>query len=263
MKRLDLSVTTGRLFFAALLSATLLQTAVECASAQLRRAPTIRQSDHDRQGTRLNREEGAVYLEGLVKKEVPIRINAATAAYSTLKADRWLGNLLPNQEATLLAISEKAYRVRARARQGQVAGWISKAAVDGVTPEMAENLTKLHERQLLVNDLIANRQVALGMTSEEVGLSLGAPDKRNSKVNKEGRTDSFEYITFERVPQTSTSIDQFGRPFNSTVWLEVETGRVTIDFEKGVATSIEESEGADKVAAGANVRIVPPPIFLF
>lgn len=262
MKRPALPITTGRLLLLAFLSTMLLSVASQFASAQIRRVP-IRESDHDRQRTRLNREEGAIYLEGLVNKEIPVRITATTAIYSTLKADRWLGNVLANQDATLLAISEKAYRVRAHARQGQVAGWVSKAAVDGVTPEMAENLTKLHERQVVVDDLITKRQVALGMTADEVAASLGAPDKRNSKVDKEGRTDSYEYITVSRVPQTTLSYDQLGRPFNSTVWVEVETGRVTINFEKGTVASIEESEGADKVAAGPNVRILPPPILIF
>ncbi len=233
---------------------------ISVAEAQLRPVP-IRKSKADRQGSSLVQEDGAVYLEGLVKKEIKVRVTQAAPIYSTLQADRWLGNLFANQEVTLLAISEKAYRVRGQAKQGQVAGWVGRAMVEGLDEKTEQNLTKLHERQVLVNDLIDKRQVALGMTQEEVRESLGEPSKTNVKVDKDGQTGSFEYITYDRVPQTQTAFDQFGRPYQAVTYLEVETGKVSIGFEKGIVSSIEESEGADLQAGG--VRIVPPPIIVF
>ena len=161
----------------------------------------------------------------------------------------------------MLAISERAYRVRGKAKQGQVAGWVGKAMIDGITPEMEANLAKLHERHVLVSDLIAQRQVALGMTQDEVMESLGAPSKRNAKVDKEGQTAEFEYITYDRVPQTTAAFDQFGRPFQTVTYLEVETGKVTIGFEKGLVSAIEESEGVN--LQNAAIRVVPAPILLF
>lgn len=229
------------------------------AEAQLRVVP-IRKSKADREETSLNREDGAVYLEGLVKKEIKLRVTQAAPIYTTLAADRWLGNL-PPQEVILLAISEKAYRVRGRAKQGQVAGWVGRGMIEGLDQEFEANLAKLHERQLLVADLIDKKQVALGMTQEEVMESLGPPSKRNAKVDAGGQTSNFEYITYDRVPQSTTALDRFGRPYQTVTYLEVETGKVNIGFEKGVVSSIEESEGVDR-QAGA-VRIVPPPIVLF
>ncbi len=230
------------------------------AEAQLRPIP-IRKSKADREESSLIREDGAVYLEGLVKKEVKVRVTQAAPIYTTLGADRWLGNLFADQEVTLLAISEKAYKVRGRAKQGQVAGWVGKAMVEGLDDEFEENLAKLHERQVLVGELIDEQQVAMGMTQEEVMASLGEPTKRNAKVDKGGHTASFEYITYDRIPQATTARDAFGRLVQTTTYIEVETGKVIIGFEKGVVASIEESEGVDR-QAGA-VRIVPPPILLF
>lgn len=229
------------------------------AEAQFRVVP-VRKSKADREATSLNREDGAIYLEGLVKKEIKLRVTQAAPIYTTLAADRWLGNL-PPQEVTLLAISEKAYRVRGRAKQGQVAGWIGRGMVDELDEEFEENLAKLHERQILVADLIDKQQVALGMTQEEVMESLGAPSKRNAKVDADGKSSNFEYITYDRVPQTTTALDRFGRPYQTITYLEVETGKVVIGFEQGVVSSIEESEGVDREAG--SVRIVPPPIVLF
>ncbi|MCB1079716.1 MAG: hypothetical protein KDM64_18000 [Verrucomicrobiae bacterium] len=230
------------------------------AEAQLRPIP-VRKSKADRAGSSLVKEDGAIYLEGLVKKEIKVRVTQAAPIYANLTGERWLGNLFPNQEVTLLALGEKAYRVRGQAKQGQVAGWIGKAMIEGLDPELEQNLGKLHERQLLVDDLIDQQQVALGMTVEEVIESLGDPDKRNTKVDKDGRNDTLEYIKYQKVPQTQTAYDQFGRPYQSVTYVLVETGKATISFEKGVVSAIEESEGLN-LQAGA-VKIVPPPIILF
>ncbi|MCF6311017.1 MAG: hypothetical protein L3J39_01060 [Verrucomicrobiales bacterium] len=208
----------------------------------------------------LIQEEGAVYLEDLLDKPIKLKVVKASPVYGSLKGKRWLGNLVPGGPATLLAVSDKAYRIRARARQGQVAGWVNRKAVEGIDDELVEKLKKLYERELLVQDLIANKQIAMGMTIGEVARALGRPDNRTSKVTKEGRTDKVEYITYERVPQTVTAPDRFGRLFQSTVYVKVPVGKLTIEFEGEVVSSIEESEGSD---VEGPIKIVPPPIFLY
>jgi hypothetical protein len=232
------------------------------SEAQLRRPGFATIEREDRTKSDLVKEEGAIYLEGMVEKELPIRVTQSAGVYSTLSGDRWLGNLLPNQNAVLLAVSDKAYRVRAKAKQGQVAGWVSKSAVSGLPEGFEENLREYYARYVIVSELIENHQVALGMTVAEVTASIGPPDKRGSKINSEGRTDSLEYISYERVPQTVTSIDSFGRAVASTQYIEVESGRVQIDFENDTVVSLSESEGLNFANAKIPVT-VPPPVFLF
>lgn len=235
---------------------------ITSVNAQLRRPGVVMIEREDRTSSRLNKEEGAIYLEEMVEDPVPVRISKQVAAYSTLSGDRWLGNLVPNQNAVLLAVSEKAYRVRGQAKQGQIAGWVSKASVEGLPPEFEENLRLFHKRYEIVKELIDNHQVALGMTVGEVTASIGPPDKRSSKVTREGRTDSLEYISYERIPQSTVTYDAFGRPFTSTQYVEVENGRVKIDFVNDTVTSIEESEGIN-FGAGGGFHTVPTPVFLF
>lgn len=232
------------------------------ADAQMRRPGIVTIKREDRSKSELVQEEGAVYLEGMVEKELRVRVSQSAPIYSTLRGDRLIGNILPNQNAVLLAVSERAYRVRARAKQGQVAGWVSKSAIEGLPEGFEANLREYHERYLIVSELIENQQVALGMTVAEVTASIGPPDKRSSKVTKDGRTDALEYISYERVPQTVMAIDAFGRSVPVTQYLEVESGRVTIEFLDDTVTSISESEGLDFSNARMRVR-VPPPIFLF
>lgn len=208
----------------------------------------------------LPQEEGGVYLEDLLDKPIQLKVVKPSPVYSSLKGDRWLGNLVPGHTATLLAISDRAYRVRAQARQGQVAGWVSPQALQGIDDKMVKNLKKLAERELLVRDLISKKQIAMGMTMGEVEQALGRPDNRSSKVSKEGRSDKLEYITYERVAQTVTGPDRFGRLVQSTVYVKVPVGKLTIAFEDELVSSIEEAEG-DNVAGP--IKVVPPPIVLF
>lgn len=231
--------------------------------AQLRRPGVLTIKKEDRKSSRLVKEEGAIYLEGLVVNEVVVRISIATPAYSTLAADRWLGTLLPNQNAVLLAVSEKAYRVRARAKQGQIAGWISKGAVDGLHENFEVTLHAFYDRHVEVKELIDNHQVALGMTLNEVIASIGPPDKRSSKVTQEGRNDTLEFIAYEKVPRTLLVYDSFGVPHNTTTYVEVESGRVTVELENNTVVTIEDSEGVDLVRNGGTLAVVPPPVFLF
>lgn len=229
---------------------------------QLRRPGIVTIEREDRETSELVREEGAIYLEGMVTEEVLVRVAGAAPVYVNLKGERWLGNLLPDQNAVLLAVSDKAYRVRARAKQGQVAGWVSKAVVTGLPEGFEENLRQYHERYVIVSDLIKNKQIALGMTVAEVTASIGPPDKRQSTMNQGGRADLLEFISYERVPQTVMTVDAFGQVVPVTRYLEVESGRITVEFANDVVTSISESEGLDFSNARPDVT-VPPVVFLF
>ncbi len=232
------------------------------ADAQLRRPGVVMIDREDRTKSRLAQEEGAVYLEGMVEKELVVGVSQAAPAYSSLKGDRWLGNLIPAQTAVLLAVSDKAYRVRAKAKQGQISGWVSKSAISGVPEGFELRLREYHERFVIVSELIENHQVALGMTVAEVMASIGPPDKRNSTVTPEGRSDSLEYISYERVPQTVMTFNAFGQQVPMTQYVEVESGRVQIGFQNDMVNSISESEGLNFANSRASIT-VPPPIFLF
>ncbi len=232
------------------------------AKGQLRRPGIVTVEREDRSKSELVREDGAIYLEGMVEKELIVRVAAGAPIYANLKGERWIGNLLPEQNAVLLAVSEKAYRVRAKAKQGQVAGWVSKAAIAGLPDGFEENLREYHQRYLIVSELIEKKQVALGMTVAEVTASIGPPDKRQSTVNEAGRTDSLEFISYQRVPQTVMSVDAFGQAVPVTRYLLVESGRITVDFSNDVVTSISESEGLNHSNARLDVT-VPPLVFPF
>ena len=63
------------------------------------------------------------------------------------------------------------------------------------------------------------------------------------------------------MPQYGPSVvNRFGQVYSSVTYVDVETGRVSINFENEMVTSIEESE---RQPARSPVRIVPAPIVLY
>ena len=139
----------------------------------------------------------------------------------------------------------------------------------------------LEERRREVDALIARNEVAIGMTLDEVTRSLGKPQKRSSRVSRDGSTQVFEYIRYKLIPQTvyspayvesitgvrpdprarlETVVVRGGYGYNaSTVYVKVPVGTINVSFADGIVESIEESEGT---LVGANASIVVPPINL-
>ena len=214
----------------------------------------------DRSPPKSSRDEGAFYLDGLLEEPIKLKVLKLAHAYTNLKGERYLGTLRTGQEVTLLAISDRAYRVRGKAQQGQIVGWAGPSFFEKLEPEFVENLKKAAGRKALVEDLIANKEVALGMTGEEVIAALGKPTKRSSKVTAEGKTDTFDYVTYDRVPQTTYARNGLGQVFRQTVYVKVEKGRVTIILKDDQVTSIAESEDNDDQRHRAIV--VPGPVVI-
>lgn len=211
--------------------------------------------------SRLSREPGAIYLEDILDKPVMLKVLRPTSVFLQLDGKRNIGILIPGLDVELIAMSQKAYRVRGKAQHDQVAGWVRPSDLDGMTDNFKENLEKLYQRAVLVEDLINNQQVALGMTMREVARSLGEPTETTSKLDKDGRKDTYEYVTYKKVPIYGDPVRGVnGQVYSSMTYAKVETGRVTISFEDEMVKSIEESERQPTSAA---VRVVPAPILLW
>jgi hypothetical protein len=212
-----------------------------------------------RRSTLLAPEPGTMDVEGLLKKPVMLKVAQEAPIYTRSTLDRAIGSMAPGTIVSLVGIADNAYRVRGRARHGDVSGWMRIQDLLSPDPNLIPNLKKLWERQNQVDELIANHQVALGMTTEEVVASMGKPNRQSSKLTAGGRDATYEYVVYDRVPQYSTSFDVFGRPFQSVVYVKVETGNLSIHLKDGVVESVEETKGDP--LGGRGVKVIPGPIF--
>ena len=70
-------------------------------------------------------------------------------------------------------MTEKQYLIRGMALHGQVKGWIFPSALQGLDKKFSDKLRTLYERKKIVDELIQNEQIALGMNTDEVIASMG------------------------------------------------------------------------------------------
>jgi hypothetical protein len=203
-------------------------------------------------------EPGTFSVEGMTPKPIVLKVQLESPMYPTSKFQGAIGSFAPGTLVTLIAMSDTAYRVRGRARHGDVAGWIRQADVLSADPNLAANLKKLYERTKKVEELIQNHQVALGMTSQEVQASLGKPSRTSAKINAAGKEEKLEFSIYEKVPQTTTGRDAFGQLVQTVIYVKVEVGTLSVSFKDGVVAEIEETKG--NPLGGGGVQIIPPPL---
>lgn len=203
-------------------------------------------------------EPGTIDVEGILKKPVVLKVLQESPIYTRAAMDKALGSMAQGTLVTLVGLSDTGYRVRGKARHGDVSGWMRMQDLLSPDPNLVPNLRKLHERQMQVEELIAKHQVALGMTGEEVAAAMGKPNRKSSKLSAAGKEEKYEYVVYDRVPQYNTSVDAFGRAIQSVVYVKVETGSLSVNLKDGVVESVEETKGNPLGTGG--VKIVPGPI---
>lgn len=203
-------------------------------------------------------EPNTFALEGLTPKPIVLKVQIEAPVYPTSKFQGALGSFAPGTPVTLLAMSDTAYRVRGRARHGDVAGWVHLTDVQSSDPNLYANLKKLYERTRQVDELIQHKQVALGMTSQEVLASMGKPSRKSSKITAAGKEERLEYSIYEQVPQTSTGVNAFGQIVQTVVYVRVEVGTLSLSFKDNVVSEIAEVKG--NPLRGGGVMTVPPPV---
>ncbi|HSI12578.1 MAG TPA: hypothetical protein VK961_11065 [Chthoniobacter sp.] len=206
------------------------------------------------------REEGAIYLEDLLVK--PARLATVGDAPIFYHSDfgRYLGTLKKGQIVELQAVSDKAYRVRGMAQQGQVAGWVDPKFLNPLKKDFLDNLKQNAARLEQVKALIAKNEVAINMTLEEVQQSLGKPTKKTSHVDASGRADTWEFIRYERVPQETFGRDLNGNLVANIIYIKVPIGKLSVTFANNLVNSLEQSEGS--LEKGATTKIVPAPFIV-
>ena len=209
--------------------------------------------------SRLPTEPGVIEVEGVLPKPLKLTVAADSIIYYQGDLQRALGNMAPGTVVQLIAINDTAWRVRGRARHGDVAGWMRIGDLRSPDPKLAEKLKAYCERQKTVQELIQKHQIAIGMTGDEVKASLGQPARKSSRVTGTGKEETLEYAQYKNVPQTVTGRDQFGNIVQSIMYVKMETGRLTVAFSGGAVTEIQETQGSTPLPGGG-VKIVPAPV---
>lgn len=206
----------------------------------------------------IDRDPDVVHLADHVKSPIELRVIKEAPVYSDKSGNRKLGTLRADQTVVLEAMTEKAYKVRGKGEKHGISGWVGPHAFASKDPDFVENLKKLHARQLEVQALIEEKQVAIGMTPDEVSKARGNPTKTTVKQTEKGQTGRWEFIDYEQVSHYTTVRDPLsGQIFRQLSHVtQEEKGKTVIEFENGVVSALEESEQR----RGGPVKIVVPPV---
>ncbi len=208
------------------------------------------------------REPGAIYLSDFATKPMKLKVLEPAPAYFDLTSNRYVGTLRTPQIVEVQAISDKAYRIRGNAQQGQILGWVDPAYLQEIPKDVLESLRKSEERRRTVAELIARNDVALGMTTDEVTLSLGRPQKKSSRASKDKALEQvWDYVKYELIPQSTNVIGPGGVASVATTYVRTPVGRLTVTFQDGLVESLDQSEGT--VLTGNETTIVAPPIVVY
>ncbi|WP_018971142.1 hypothetical protein [Rubritalea marina] len=191
-------------------------------------------------------------------ERMPLMVVEPTVVYATKKGGRRLGVYPMQTKLTLLGMTERAYKVKGKAKHSKVTGWVSPKHLAAQEPQFVESLKQHYQREMEIRELVAKKEVAIGMTLDEVRRSIGDPTKKESRLTKEGSSGTWEYIKSEERKHYTTYRDAFsGQVFRrfSHITQEV-TEKLTLEFDQDVVTTITtlEDQGA------GNVRIVVPPV---
>jgi hypothetical protein len=224
------------------------------------------------------REPGAIYLFDFGLKPLRLKVLRPAPCYFDVAMTRYAGTLRFPQIVQVEALTDTVCRIRGNAQQGGVAAWIPYNELEPLPEDLLANLKKSEERRQLVEALIAKNEVAIGMTQDEVGRSLGRPQKTTKRADKEGTQQVWEFIKYDLVPQTTyapgysqtvianpgqkggTVIQSGGGYYPSTIYIKVPVGTLTVTFKDGLVESLDQSEGT---TAGGQVSIVTPPINVY
>jgi hypothetical protein len=206
----------------------------------------------------LDSDPGVVYIQQALNKPIRLKVVKEAPVFSDRSGNHRLGTLKANQMVDLEAITDKIYRIRGQGTRDGIAGWVAPWAFSSKDPQFVFHLKELFNRQIQVQGLIAAKKVAVGMTLDEVALSLGKPTKTTVRKTEKGQSGRWEFVEFEEIRHFITRIDPVTgaayRQFSHTT--QIEKNRISTEFEDDIVTAVEESEDNQ----GGNVRIIVPPV---
>ena len=207
----------------------------------------------------LNADPDVIYINEHLDRTIHLTVAKPAAIYSTKNGGRKLGTFPANTKVELLAIGGgNAYRVKGKAKHSMVSGWVSPQLLSSKDKNFIANLKQLYDRQIIVQDLIANNDVAIGMTLDEVKESLGEPTKTEIKQTRKGESGTWEYIISEEEKHYRTIVDpRTGQTYRQLSHVTTEErARTTVEFEDNIVTAVTKM----KNNGPGKVRIIPIPV---
>ncbi len=209
----------------------------------------------------LNNDPNVIYLNEHIDRKIYLMVAKEASVYNSKTANRKLGVYPVNTKLELIAITDKAYQVKGKAKHAGVTGWVSPKLLASTDKNFIANFKKLYERQMVVKELIASKEVAIGMTLDEVTQSKGKPTETEVKQTRKGQSGKWSYVVQKEQKHYRTIVDsRTGNTYRQFSHITTEEkSRITIEFENNTVTTMtrKQNNGPGKV------RIIPAPFTFY
>ena len=200
-----------------------------------------------------------VEVKSLTDQKLVFDVIAHSVIYLSKNGNNKLSLARKGSKVELLAFDHRAYKIKLDSSSGSTVGWVAPHTLSCNDPEFIENFKKVYDRQVAVSALIENKEVAIGMTAEEVTQALGRPTKTTAKRTATGTSAIYEYTEYFtqkhynqfRDPHTG----QFHKQFSHSTQ-EIEE-QVIIEFADNAVSSIEETESRERRRNSVSTPIYP------
>ena len=206
----------------------------------------------------LDNDPNVVYLSEHIDRRIELLVAKPAKAYATKEGKRRLGVYPVNTKVELIAITDKAYRVKGKASHAGVTGWVDPNLLASKDKDFIANLKKLYERQIVVKQLITDNEVAIGMTLDEVKQSIGEPTESEVKQTRQGESGTWAFVVTEEQKHYRTVFDRStGRSFRQLSHITTEEkSRTTLEFENSTVTTVTRKRSNGP----GNTKIIPAPL---
>lgn len=187
------------------------------------------------------RDSDVLYFDQNLPEKIILTLDKEASVYLD-KDFQTLAAALPSgtKVQILGLVNDGNFLVSTQYRGTRIEGWALASALPPVDPKLIDAAKKSQAWRDAVAAAIKDKRVLQGMTVNEVKQAMGKPDRTSSRQDAQVRFDTWTYITYELVPQSTYVTDALGRVTLQTIYVKKPVGELTVEFNGGLVTGLEE-----------------------
>jgi outer membrane protein assembly factor BamE (lipoprotein component of BamABCDE complex) len=188
------------------------------------------------------RDPDVLYFEGKPGDFPLQQMEKLTPVFTDKDLRSLIQNLTASSKVRVIGWHSQGWLIQSVETPSSVEGWVSPDAIQVVSPDDLQKMREKVERGRVLKEAISEKKVIPGMGLDEVRRSLGKPQQVSFREDEKGKTETWNYIRYENVPEVRWGRDLFGNVVQSTIMIRVPKGEVKVEFKDGKVVAYEEKK---------------------
>lgn len=203
------------------------------------------------------RFEDVMYLDEIHAKPLPLKVKSRVALTVSRDQSTVMAYLQKDDVVWLIGIGESRHYVEAFIPSGQARGWVDVEAIEAISEEIRGDVEHRVRKNRRFKELIARKEIDIGMTRGQVEAALGKPTDRKRTVDGEMVEEEWTYRSYKNLPQRDLYTVN-GRVLERTYYRKVFAGGKTVLMRNDEVVSIREEQTTPEEPVPT--ISLPPPI---